>query len=88
MESFLLDQLDEALDLIKKEVTLTQGGTYQMSGVGITLKKNQVEEALDIKYVFKARERCPNLSQTVTTNVLQFNISQAFFCCFVLKFSK
>ena len=88
MESFLLDQLDEALDLIKKEVTLTQGGTYQMSGVGITLKKNQVEEELDIKYVFKARESCPHLSQTVTTIVLQFNISQAFFCCFVLKFSK
>ena len=52
----MLDQLDEALDLIKKEVTLKAGGTYQMSGVCLTLKKDLIEEDLNIKYVQKMQQ--------------------------------
>ena len=51
MESFMLDQLDEALDLIKKEVTLIPGGTYQTIGFQAAFKKELIEEKLNIKYV-------------------------------------
>ena len=51
MESFMLDQLDEALDLIKNEVTLIPGGTYQAVGVHSALQKELIEEKLNIKYV-------------------------------------
>ena len=49
MESFLLDQLDEALDLIKKEVTLISGGTYLVTGVQAAFKTELIEEKLNIK---------------------------------------
>ena len=51
MESFTLDQLDEALDLIKNEVTLIPGGSYQAVGVHTVTNKELIEEKLNIKYV-------------------------------------
>ena len=51
MESFMLDQLDEALNLIKNEVTLIPGGTYQAIGVQAALQKKLIEEKLNIECV-------------------------------------
>ena len=51
MESFMLDQLDEALNLIKNEVTLIPGGTYQAVGVQAALQKKLIEEKLNIECV-------------------------------------
>ena len=51
MESFMLGQLDEALNLIKNEVTLIPGGTYQAVGFQAALRKKLIEEKLNIECV-------------------------------------
>ena len=51
LESFMMDQLDEALDLIKSKVNLTPGGTYQTTGFGVYVKKDLIEAKLGVKYV-------------------------------------
>ena len=67
MESFMLDQLDEALDLIKKEVTLIPGGTYQISGMGGIWKKDLIEEKLNIKYVKNMEQLYYSLNGSVSS---------------------
>ena len=51
MESFTVDQLDVALEVIKKEVTLVPGRIYEVTGFGGNVKKDLIETKLGIRYV-------------------------------------